>query len=103
LMLQRMYGNRSFEFVSVSADKPEKRDDVLQFLQSENSAIRNYIYKSGNIYELIELIDPEWNGAIPYSMLIEPGGRVVFRNQGTVDILELRRIIVENPLVGRYY
>ena len=103
LMLQRMYGNRSFEFVSISADKPEKRDDVLQFLQSKNSAVSNYIYKSGNIYELIELIDPEWNGAIPYSMLIEPGGRVIFRNQGTVDILELKRIIVENPLLGRYY
>ena len=103
LMLQRMYGNRSFEFVSISADKPEKRDDVLQFLQSKNSAITNYIYINGNIYELIELIDPEWNGAIPYSMLIEPGGRVIFRNQGTVDILELKRIIVENPLLGRYY
>jgi peroxiredoxin len=103
LMLQRIYGNRSFEFVSISADKPEKRDDVMEFLQSKNSAISNYLYNSGDIYELIELIDPEWKGAIPYTMLIEPEGRVIFRKQGTVDLLELKRIIVEHPLLGRYY
>ncbi len=51
----------------------------------------------------MEAIDPEWNGAIPYSLLIEPGGKVIFRNQGIADILELKKNIVENPLLGRYY
>ncbi len=101
--LHRMYRNRAFEFVSVSADKPGKRDDVLKFLQSNYSAIRNYIYNSDNSYELIESVDPEWSGAIPYTLLIEPGGKVIYKNQGLVDILELKKIIVEHPLLGRYY
>jgi thiol-disulfide isomerase/thioredoxin len=103
IKLHRMYRNRAFEFVSVSADKPEKRDDVLKFLQSANSAIRNYIYSNDNSYELIESIDPGWNGAIPYTMLIEPEGKIIYRNQGPVDILELKKIIVEHELLGRYY
>jgi thiol-disulfide isomerase/thioredoxin len=103
IKLHRMYRNRAFEFVSVSADKPEKRDDVLKFLQSVNSAIRNYIYSNDNSYELIESIDPGWNGAIPYTMLIEPEGKIIYKNQGPVDILELKKIIVENKLLGRYY
>jgi thiol-disulfide isomerase/thioredoxin len=101
--LQRIYGNRDFEFVSVSADKPEKKEKVLEFLQTNHSATTNYIFNSDNSYELVEAIDPEWNGAIPYSLLIEPGGKVIFRNQGIVDILELKKNIVENPLLGRYY
>jgi len=103
IKLHRMYQNRAFEFVSVSADKPEKRDNVLKFLQSNNSAIRNYIYNSDNSYELIESIDPQWSGAIPYTLLIEPEGKIIYKNQGIVDILELRKIIVEHPLLGRYY
>jgi len=103
IKLHRMYRNRAFEFVSVSADKPEKRDDVLKFLQSNNSAISNYIYNSNNSYELIESIDPQWSGAIPYTLLIEPEGKIIYKNQGIVDILELRKIIVEHPLLGRYY
>jgi thiol-disulfide isomerase/thioredoxin len=103
IKLHRMYRNRAFEFVSVSADKPEKRDDVLKFLQSNNSAIRNYIYKSDNSYELIESIDPQWSGAIPYTLLIEPEGNIIYKNQGITDILKIRKIIVEHPLLGRYY
>ena len=103
IRLHRMYQNRAFEFVSVSADKPEKRDAVLKFLQSNNSAIRNYIYNSDNSYKLIESIDPQWSGPIPYTLLIEPGGKIIYKNQGIVDILELRKIIVEHPLLGRYY
>jgi len=101
--LKRMYGNRSFEFVSVSADNPDEYDKVLAFLQSKNSALNNYIFNQQDKYALIEAVDSDWNGALPYSLLIEPGGKIIFSNQGIVDLLELKRIIVENPLLGRYY
>ncbi len=101
--LQRMYGNRAFEFVSVSADNPDEFDKVLAFLQSKHSALNNYIFDGQDKYALIEAVDPDWEGALPYSLLIEPGGKIIFSNQGVVDLLELKRIIVENPLLGRYY
>lgn len=101
--LQRMFGNRNFEFISVSADKPEQSEKVLEFLKSKNAAIQNYIFDSDDKYALIEAIDPAWNGALPYSILVEPGGKVVYSIQGSVDLLTLKRMIVEHPMIGRYY
>ncbi len=103
IKINRMYYNRDFEFISISADKPGKADKVLKFLTSQHSAIRNYIYNSNNKYELIEAIDPEWNGSIPYTVLLEPGGNIIYSIAGPVDLLELKRTIVEHPLLGRFY
>ena len=63
----------------------------------------NYLFDSDDKYALIEAVDPAWNGALPYTLLIEPGGKVVFTCQGAVDLLGLKKKIVENPLLGRYY
>jgi hypothetical protein len=40
--------------------------------------------------------DADWNGADPYTMLIRPGGEVVYKVQGPVDGLEVRRLILAN-------
>jgi peroxiredoxin len=99
----RMYKRRDFEFVSISADKPEKEDKVLEFLNSKNSAVSNYLYSGEDKYALIEAIDPDWNGALPYTMLIEPNGNVIWKHQGEVDFQELRKTIVNHELIGRFY
>ncbi|MCB0628284.1 MAG: redoxin domain-containing protein [Lewinella sp.] len=103
IVLQRMYGARDFEFVSISADKPEQKDKALKFLQSKSSALTNYIFDQDDKYALIEAIDPNWNGALPYTILVEPGGEVVWAHQGEVDFMELKRTIVDHPMIGRYY
>lgn len=103
IVLQRMYGGRNFEFVSISLDKPAKGASALKFLEKSHSAVANYHFTGEDTYELIEAIDPDWNGAIPYTIMVEPGGKVVYKQQAEVDFLELRRIIVEHPLIGRYF
>lgn len=103
IVLQRMYGARDFEFVSISADKPEQKDKALKFLESKNSAVTNYIFDQDDKYALIEAIDPNWNGALPYTILVAPGGEVVYAHQGEVDFLELKRTIVDHPMIGRYF
>lgn len=100
---QRMYGARDFEFVSITLDNPSRKDKAHAFLQKSNSALRNYIFEGENKYEFIEALDPDWNGALPYTMLLEPGGKVLWSYQGPVDFLELRRKIVDHPMIGRYY
>jgi thiol-disulfide isomerase/thioredoxin len=101
--LQRMYGDRKFEFISLSADKPDDPEKVLDFLKSRYSAVKNYVFDQDDKYALIEAVDPAWNGALPYTMLVEPGGRIIYSVQGAVDLLELKQKIVEHPLIGRYY
>jgi hypothetical protein len=40
--------------------------------------------------------DPQWNGAVPYAMLIRPDAQVVYKQQGEIDPLEIRRAILAN-------
>lgn len=101
--LQRWYGARDFEFVSISADRPDQESKALAFLKKVPSPITNYLFDGTDNYQLIEAIDPDWNGALPYTLLVEPGGKKVFAYQGVVDQLALRRAIVEHPMMGRYY
>lgn len=103
VIIDRMYRGRDFEFVSISADKPEKKDKALAFLKKQQASNQNYIFSGDNIYQLIEAVDPEWKGALPYSVLLEPGGKVVYREQGVINPLKMKKLIVDHPLIGRYF
>ena len=103
LVLQRMYGARDFEFVSVSADKSEKESKVLEFLKSKQSGVTNYLFAEPDKYALTEAIGKDWNGALPYTILVEPGGKVVWQHQGEVDFHALKRAIVDHSMMGRVY
>ena len=103
IVLQRMYGARDFEFISLSADKIAQQDKALKFLQSKNSAVKNYIFNGDDIYEMVEAVDESWNAALPYTILVEPGGKIVYQKQGEADFLELKRAIVDHSMIGRYY
>ena len=103
IKVHRMYKDRDFEFVSLSADKPEVEGKVLAFLKDRNSSVSNYLFSKEDKYALIEAVDPEWNGALPYTLLIAPGGEILWRHQGEVDFAELKKRIVDHPMIGRYY
>ena len=100
--IQRMFGARDFEFVSIAMDEADKKETALKFLEKSESALSNYIF-SGDKYDLIEAIDPAWNGALPFTVLIEPDGKKVWSHQSEVNFLELKKAIVEHPMIGRVY
>jgi len=101
--INRMYRQRDFQFISISADNPEKKDKVLKMLQSLHAANTNYLFNSDDKYKLIDAVDAKWSGSIPYTILVEPGGRIVYANTGEIDPSELKTKIVDNKLIGRYY
>lgn len=101
--LQRMYGARNFEFVSVSLDIMDQRSKVARFLVQNHSAVKNFIYSGTDVYRLIDIVGNDWEGNLPFTILIEPGGKIVYKKDGIVDLLELKRAIVDHPLMGRYY
>ena len=103
IALQRMFGGRDFEFVSISADNPNQESKALKFLEGKNSAVPNYIFSNSDKYALIEAIDPDWNGALPYTLLLEPDGNIVWKYQGEVDFYALKKEIVEHEMIGRYF
>ena len=101
--INRMYRRRDFEFITISADEPAKRDKALKFLQQSGASNKNYIFNTDDKYKLIEAVDPKWQGALPYTMVIEPGGKVIYAGEGPVDPATLKTLIVDDPAIGRYY
>jgi thiol-disulfide isomerase/thioredoxin len=97
------YRSRDFEFVSVSVDAPSDRAAVTRFLDEHHSAIRNLQVDTEDVYAVQKAVDPKWQSGVPYTIVLAPDGTVVYRRDGEVDILKLRRAILANlPDVGMF-
>jgi peroxiredoxin len=103
ITMNRMYRKRDFELVTISADDPAKMNKALKFLQQSQASATNYIFNTDDKYKLIEAIDPKWQGALPYTILVEPNGKIVYAKEGIIDPPALKKLIVDNSYIGRYY
>ena len=88
------FRQRDFELVTVAAQFPDEQAKVLKFLQEHHASTRNLIFGSTEKYPLLAAIDPDWGGALPYTLLVGPDGKVLYREVGSIDFLALRRAIV---------
>lgn len=95
ITINRMYRNRDFEFVSVAANYPDEKKDVLKFLKKQQASNRNLLFGEPDKYKLIEAFDGGWDGALPYTVLIDPAGALVYQQRGPIDPMELKRVIVK--------
>ncbi len=100
--MYRMYGHRAFDMVTVSINYPDEQAGVLAALQKQHATSQNLLLGSTDIYGLMAAFDPEWNAAVPYSMLIRPDGTVAYKFQGPINPLELRRLIIANLVDDDY-
>jgi thiol-disulfide isomerase/thioredoxin len=99
--INRMYKGRDFEFISISGDKVKTKEKALKFLTKMEASNTNYLYSGDNSYDLIEAVDKDWQGALPYTLLVAPGGKIIYKVDGPIDPLTVKREIVE--YLGRYY
>ena len=90
----RMYRDRDFELVTVSANMPEEKAGVLRFLEKKHATSRNLIFASDDTAALQAAFDPAWQSAVPYTVLIGVDGKVLYSSLGSVDLLELHRKIL---------
>ena len=101
--INRMYRGRDFEFISICLDDSTKKTKALKFLRDKQASNKNYLFNMDNKYALIEAVDPHWQGALPYTLIVEPGGKIVYAKQDLIDPAKIKQAIVEHPLIGRYY
>ncbi len=99
--MNRMYRRRDFELITISADSPGRRNRVLSSLKKQQASCKNYLFDSEDEYQLMEAVDKNLLGGIPYTILVQPGGKVIYRRVGIIEPLELKKAIV--GYVGRYY
>ena len=103
ITMQRMYGERDFQFVSISMDSPDQEAKALKFLKGKASALPNYIMDTKDKYEVIDIVGKEWDGSLPVTLLIEPRGNIYYKKHGPINDLLLKQKIVDHPMIGRYY
>jgi peroxiredoxin len=92
----RMYADRDFSLVTVSANMPDEQAGVLHFLEKKHATSRNLLFNSDDTAALQAAFDPKWDSAVPYTVLLSADGKVLYKQLGSVDILELRRTILAN-------
>ena len=93
--INRMYRHRAFELVTVSANFPDEKKEVLAFLTKQQSSATNLLFASEDKYKLMAAFDKEWTGALPLTLLVAPGGEVLYREEGAIDPLEVKRASVK--------
>ncbi len=91
--INRMYRRRHFEWVTLCLDGPDQREAAAKVLRRNHVSTKNYIYASDNLDELAEALDKQWEGPLPYTILIAPGGEIVRRWKGRIDPEEVKHEI----------
>ena len=103
VIIDRMYRGRSFEFITISTDKQARKTDALNLLKKQEASNKNYIFNDDDVYKLIEAVDNDWQGALPFTLLIEPGGKILYKKQDMINPPEMKKLIVDSKFIGRYY
>jgi peroxiredoxin len=95
ITINRMYRHRDFELITVSLNRPDEEKAVLEFLKKKQASCRNLLFASADREKLIDAFEPEWQGAVPYTVLLSPEGKVIYRESGSIDPLEIKRALVK--------
>lgn len=113
--LIRQFQTRNFEVITISMDRPEDSAKALKFLQKQHAALpdrvrrvigsegrstNNYLF-SGTPAALQQTLDSDWPGPVPYTLIVAPGGKIVYRHMGAIDLAEVRAKLVGQ--LGPYY
>ncbi len=88
------FRHRDFELITIAAQFPDEKEKVLSFLQKHHASTKNFYFGDTDKYKLFEALDPEWKGGLPHTILIAPGGEIIYRQTEELDFLALRRAIV---------
>ena len=87
---------RQFEMVTISADSPDDEATVRDFLTKKHASMKNYIIPAEKKDDYFDAIDPAnvWKGELPYTIIVNEKGEVVYREHGALSFLKMRRAIV---------
>ena len=90
----QMYKDRDLELITVAENMPDEKPGVMKMLERKHATSRNLLFASNETTALQMAFDPAWDSAVPYTVLIDRGGKVLYKKLGGVDMLELRRTIL---------
>jgi thiol-disulfide isomerase/thioredoxin len=92
--MNRMYRGRKFQLVTISLDDIAKQEDAVRVLKENHASAKNFILNATDRDKFAEALDQEWPGPVPYTIVVAPGSRIIYRKTGAIEPLELKRAIV---------
>ncbi len=99
--INRMYRQRDFELITISANAPEEKDKALEVLKKKQMSARNYLFDGDDKYKLMDAVDEQASGPVPHTILVAPGGKVLYRHSGSCEPAAIKRAIAD--YLGRTY
>jgi thiol-disulfide isomerase/thioredoxin len=95
------FRGRPFEMITIAAEYPDMEGTVKEFLTKKHASTKNYILASSNKDELYDAFESvkDWRGELPYTLILDEKGNVLYREKGELDFLAMRRAIV--PALNR--
>jgi peroxiredoxin len=96
--IYRMYSDRNFELIVVATNKPGEKPVVTEWLNKTHATSRNLLFDSEKTADLQNAFDPKWVAGpdVPYTILLDADGNVLYQTAAPVDQLKLRRTILAN-------
>jgi thiol-disulfide isomerase/thioredoxin len=115
--IARQLDMRDFEMITVSMDAAAQEAKALAFLQKNGAGLTNngkkllaretgrttnhYIYSSSDHEALLNALDKEAPAVLPHTVLIAPGGKIVWRHSGVID--RHQTIVAITDAMTRHY
>lgn len=108
--ISRKFDMRDFEVLTVSMDDPKQEAKAHAFLEKQGAGLtprkqasvnkegrrtNHYLFTGANQDALVAALDPGWPGPIPHTVLVAPGGKVLWRHNGPIDPTAAISAIVE--------
>ncbi|MGH9325477.1 MAG: redoxin domain-containing protein [Terriglobia bacterium] len=92
----RQYAKRALNIVTVSINNPDERKLVLAFLQQQHAIGRNLLWDTNTPGDAVKAFGTGWSGGVPYTVLIGMNGQVLYKIEGGMNALEVKREILKS-------
>jgi len=114
--ISHQFANRDFEVITISVDDPKDGAKVKQFLDQQHATVpnrvqrslkvegrrtNNYLFTGASTDDLMKALDPDAPGPVPYTLLVAPGGKILYHHASQIDAAGLTAMIVDQ--LGAYY
>lgn len=99
--IYQIYRSRDFQLRTVSLDGIKNKENALAFLKEHEASMVNYILPGTSREEFAKMLDPEWKGPLPHTVIIDRSGDIVYSKTGRFDPYEVKKTIVNR--LGRTY
>ncbi|MBV8830310.1 MAG: redoxin domain-containing protein [Acidobacteriaceae bacterium] len=98
----RQYAKRALNVVTVSINAPDEKKFVLDFLNEQHAINQNLLWSTNDVEDAVKAFGNDWSGGVPFTVLIGMNGEVLYKTQGEMNPVEVKRVILKNLPDDRY-